>query len=131
MQSDSPNSPNPLSPPPPSSPCTRGSYRLERRRDGLRALLKSFLSIGWVKRGESTLTSCSLLVRVGSTASLSKLPTSRLSRGKKREGRGGVYGVDLLLIIKEMDELIGYRVVRLRVCAFVRTSPRPLSIHTH
>eukprot|EP00962_Isochrysis_galbana_P030603 scaffold9927_cov118-Isochrysis_galbana.AAC.8 len=45
MRSDSPNSPNnPLSPPSPQAPAlvTRGSYRLEGRRDGLRALLKSF-----------------------------------------------------------------------------------------
>eukprot|EP00962_Isochrysis_galbana_P036464 scaffold12605_cov114-Isochrysis_galbana.AAC.5 len=44
MRSDSPSSPNPHRPPPPQAPapCTLGSYRLEGRRDGLRALLKSF-----------------------------------------------------------------------------------------
>eukprot|EP00962_Isochrysis_galbana_P044156 scaffold17036_cov119-Isochrysis_galbana.AAC.2 len=49
---------SPYRPPPPlaSSPCTHGSYRLEGRRDGLRALLQ-----------------------VGCTASLSTPPTNRLT----------------------------------------------------
>eukprot|EP00962_Isochrysis_galbana_P003604 scaffold1024_cov140-Isochrysis_galbana.AAC.3 len=40
MRSDSPNEP-PITLTP-SSPCTHGSYRLEGKRDGLRALLQSF-----------------------------------------------------------------------------------------
>eukprot|EP00962_Isochrysis_galbana_P014043 scaffold4002_cov123-Isochrysis_galbana.AAC.3 len=77
MRSDPPDSPNPLSPPPPSTPAHVAATSL-----GVGGVwtvcTTSVLTIGWVERGESTLA---LVARVGFLISPSGPPPSLVSRG--------------------------------------------------